>query len=594
MDHQHQQYFDRVSELVLAYLTPVLVQKLEGQVDLIQQAKNSLDEYYATIDQEENKVGVLELVRKMKTLKESLAQSVNGIAVIDKDIDLDKDYEQYFSELKKYAETLPESLLEYQSLDRFQPFTGDTFKIRVGKRLKKWGLKIGWVPRRIANWFRRKTNKAEKDLVPWKHHIPLQGMITYHFRDLLVDQLIDMVQAINRSIAASTHELYLTESSLDQKFASMIGNGEQDGLTYNTPDHRTDVDEILKKVTQLLETIPGMTANRLQRINGMFQINYEMVGTIELSVNNFEGSGLEAVHRQAKKAYRKTMDGWRNTLTVLSDRYNFDHELFKTRFTNLEQYLFVSNKLETRISEKIKDDISQIAEFLAARKRQLEVSTTEDADFKKSLVEIRFEISRFLKQSIPACIQLIREQNVPALLENLEVKTKNQVSQLSETLSMVKNISYEHAIKESDISKIAPKDLITFEALPEFLNKIRSLHSNFTDVIESTQQHLMEISNICDFNLETALAALEDESQHDRAKSMSIEGIERAHSRLQDIIEDLSKLAAIGDKTIHDGVLEFNDSIMSLNEIDEAFDTQVRIAKAKAVEKTKSISCPPC
>ncbi len=588
MNHQHQQYFHRIKELVLAHLIPVLVNKLEDQVQLINEAKSSLAEYYTKIDQEDNKVEVLEMLRKMKTLKESLGNSVNNIAVINEDIDLDEDFNQYFIELKNYTDTLPEALLEYQSLDRFQPSANDTFRIKVSKRIKRWALVLGWIPQRFANWVRNKTGKPVTEIKPWKHDIPLKGLVTYHFRDLLVEHLIDMVQAINRAVAASTHELYEVEASLDQKFVSMIGEENQQVITVSTNQDGT-IDQILSKINELAESIPGMTVNRLERIYGMFQTNYHMVGTIELSSKNFEPSGLEAAHKLVKKAYKKTLRGWQNTLAVLSDRYNFDHELFKTRFTNLEQYLFVSQKLETRISGKILGAIREISEFLSAKQRELEVSSTHAEDFKKSLKEMRYGTSRFLKQSIPGCIQLIREQNVPALIENLETKTRNQVSQLSESRSMVKNISYEHPIKESDINKIAPKDLITFEALPNYLDKIQSLSTEFTDVIESTQQQLMEISNICDFNLETALAAIDDESQHDRAKTMSTEGIKRAHSRLQDIAKALSELATTGDETIHAGVNEFNNRIMALNQIDKAFDIQVRIAKAMAIEKTKAV-----
>lgn len=588
MNHQHQQYYHRINELVLVHLTPVLVNKLEGQVQLIKEAKNSLADYYTNIGQEDDKVEVLEMLRKMKTLKESLAQSVNSIEVANEDADPDEDFDEYFTELKNYTDTLPAALLEYQSLDRFQPFTNDTFRIKAGKRIKKFALLLGWIPQRVVNWVKNKTGKPVKEIKPWKHSIPLQGLVTYHFRDLFVEQLIDIVQAINRAIAASTHELYEVEAGLDQKFASMIGEENPQDILVNSTNHDHTIDQILCKVNELAESIPSMTANRLERIYSMFQINYDMVGTIELSAKNFEPTGLVAAHKLVRKVYMKMMHGWRNTLAVLSDRYNFDHELFKTRFTNLEQYLFVSQKLETRISGKILGEINQISEFLLAKQRQLEISSTQELDFKKALKEIRYETSRFLKQSIPACIQLIREQNIPALIENLEIKTKNQVSQLSERRSMVKNISYEHAIKESDIQKIAPKDLITFEALPDYLEKIQSLNTEFTEVIESTQQQLMEISNICDFNLETALAALDDESQQDRAKTMSIEGIERAHSRLQDIVATLSELATTGDETIHTGVDEFNKRIMALSQIDQAFDTQVRIAKAMAVEKTKA------
>ena len=588
MDNKHQQYYQQINKLVLSHLTPVLESKLDSQKRLIESAKSSLADYYANMDQEENKVEVLELLRKMKTLKESLAGSVNNMSSVTGEIDLDEEFSEYFSQLTEYADTLPEFILEDQSLDRFVPFTSDKIWIRIGKRFKKLALLVGWTPLRIANWFREKRGIAPKELRPWKHQVPLQGMIVYHFRDLLIEQLIDMVQAINRSIAASANELYTVESGLDQKFAGMLGESPKEGFTLPAPADDS-IDEVLRRVKELSDSIGAMTSNRLERLYGMFQLNYEMVGTIELSTSNFGKKGLDTAHKLAKRAYSGTMTGWQNTLSVLSDRYSFDHELFQTRFSNLEQYIFVSQKLDTRISEKILNEIDKISVFLQARQQQLASVSTIGEGFKKMLKEIRFETSRFLKRAIPDCILLIREQEIPALIESLETKTKAQVSRLSEKRSLVKNINYEHAIKGSEIHKIAPRELITFEALPEYLNTIQTLKQDADEVIESTQQQLMEIANIFDFNLETALAAIDDESQHDEAKNMSIEGVERAYSRLQDIVEGLKQLVATGDKTIHEGVGDFNQRIMALNEIDQVFDTQVRIAKAKAVEKTKAL-----
>jgi hypothetical protein len=589
MDNKHQQYYQQINNLVLEHLTPVLKGKLENQAHLIESAKSSLANYYDNMDQEEGKVEVLELLRKMKTLKESLAASVNNMSALSPAVDLDEDFSDYFTGLQRYVDSLPESILEDQSPDRFLPFPSDSLGINLGKRFKKIGLSISWLPQRIANWFRKKRGIAPKELRYWKHQVPLRGMIIYHFRDLLIEQLIEMIQAINRSIAASTYELYTVESGLDRKFASMLGESSQGEPSPATPPTDDKIDEVLYRINELSESIGVMTSNRLERLYGMFYLNYEMVGTIELSVGNFEQGGLANAHKQAKKTYTDTMTGWQNTLSVLSDRYSFDHELFHTRFSNLEQYIFVSQKLDTRISEKILNEIDKISVFLESRQQQLANASTIDDAFKKKLKEVRFETSRFLKQAIPECIQLIREQGIPGLIEGLETKTKAQIGQLSEKRSLVKNISYEHAVKSSEISNIAPRELITFEALPEYLSTIQSLKQQADEVIESTQQQLMEISNICDFNLETALAAIDDESQQDKAKSMSIEGVERAYSRLQDIIDGLKELVIKGDKVIHEGVDDFNQRIMAMNEIDQVFDTQVRIAKAKAVEKTKAL-----
>jgi len=589
MKQNHQQYYLKVKELVVSYLTPVLVDKLKAQESLIQQIKQDLSAYNANMGQEENKVEILEMVRNMRSRKETLARTVNQMSLSTDKVELDEEFADYFDQLNTYAETLPELILEDQHYNRFQPFPDDKLRVRIGKYFKKLGLHIGWLPAKLANWVREKASKPVKPLKMWKHEVPIRGMVIYHFRDLLVDQLIEMVQTINRAVAASTYNIYELEAGLDQKFAGFVGESPNMEISANLGDQTETIDEILGNLHELTQTISDITTNRLERIFQIFQTNYELVGTIELAARTFEPPGLETAHKRAQKDYKQTMVGWQNTLSVLTDRYNFDHELFHTRFTNIEQYLFFSQKLESKLGEKILGEIKAISDFLETKEKKLAEASTVDADFKKSLNEVRYEISKYLKQKIPETIQLIRDQNIPALTEGLETKTRNEIGQLSETRSMVKDISYEHAIKESEIDKIAPRDLITFEALPEYLVKIQALQTETKILVEATEQHLMEISNICDFNLETALAAMDDLSQHDKAKSMAIEGIERAHSRVHDIVDDLEKFIPKAEEVIRNGVDDFNGQVMALNEIDAVFDTQVRIAKAKAVEKTRAL-----
>lgn len=589
MKQNHQKYYQKVQDLVITHLTPVLVDKLKAQESLIIQIRKDLSEYNANMGQEESKVEVLEMVRNMRARKETLAKTVNKMSLVSEEIELDKEFADYFQELLTYADSLPESILEDQSLDRFQSFPDDKFKVKIGKIIKKKGLQLGWLPTKLSNWVREKANKPTKPLKVWKHEVPLRGMIIYHFRDLLVEQLIEMMQTINRAIAASTYDLYELEAGLDQKFAGLVGEDSEKALNLNIVDQSETIDQILDRIRELANSISDITTNRLERIYKIFQSNYEMVGTIELSVKNFEPDGLEAAHKRASRVYEQTMRGWKNTLAVLTDRYNFDHELFHSRFTNIEQYLFFSQKLESKVGDKILSELNTISEFLEGKQKKLAEASTVGNDFKKTLNEVRYETSKYLKRTIPDSIKLIRDQNIPALLEGLETKTRTEIGQLSETRSMVKNISYEHAIKESEIDKIAPRDLITFEALPEYLLKIQGLHTETKIVVEATEQNLMEISNICDFNLETALAAIDDASQHDKAKSMSIEGVERAHSRLQDIINELKDYIPKAEEIIRQGVDEFNSDVMALNQIDAVFDTQVRIAKAKTVEKTRAI-----
>ncbi len=155
---------------------------------------------------------------------------------------------------------------------------------------------------------------------------------------------------------------------------------------------------------------------------------------------------------------------------------------------------------------------------------------------------------------------------------------------------MVKDITYERGIQSSEIDQISPRELIAFEALPNLLKDIKNLKSELVHNLEHTQQQLSEIAEICDFNLATALAAMEEAPEEDKdPKTLALEGMERAAGRLQDISEALHHLNKDTNLKIKEGVLNFNESIHALNEVETVFDIKVRIAKAKAVEKTKAL-----
>ena len=85
MKQNHQKYYKNVQDLVITHLAPVLVDKLKAQEALIIQIRKDLSEYNANMGQEETKVEVLEMVRKMKARKETLAKTVNKMSLVSEE-----------------------------------------------------------------------------------------------------------------------------------------------------------------------------------------------------------------------------------------------------------------------------------------------------------------------------------------------------------------------------------------------------------------------------------------------------------------------------------------------------------------------------
>ena len=580
----------QLRQLADSHITSILQQKLDDHVKLVEEVRGSLEQFMQTTHQGEQGMGILKLVREMKSFKDAITQSVNEHTPLTDSIELTEDFQDFFKELQEITELLPKHREGIQEPSHFQVNPNDGLLLRIGKRVKGIGLAIDHLPQKLANGWRRLRNQPEKPLKPWSRKIPELALFQWYFRDQFFNELQTTIGSVYRTIATSTDELWQIESKLDQDF---------EGLNFEDPTFqvKAPVVEFEKPIANMLvrnreqkDLLQEKVHNALDRAWEQYHHDHHLAGTLELPTKRFDQQKLQRNQKEAEKQYKKSVQGWSNTIVVLNDHYNLDQELYQLRYAGLEQYFFTSQKLDLKISDKIQSALKEISEYLQQRKQCLEQAQPDPAVLSKAIKEVRYDLARSLKQQIPQVTKLIFDQNIPALIDNLEVKVKNQVSELSSTRSVVKDITYEREIQSSEIDQISPRELIAFEALPTFLKDIKSLKSELVHELDNTQQQLSEIAEICDFNLATALAAMDETPEEDRdPKTLALEGVERAIGRLTDIGSSLSELNHHTSHQIRDSVIGFNQSVHALNEIQKVFDIKVRIAKAKAVEKTKEL-----
>ncbi len=590
MDQHSYTLYSRLQDLVNAHIIPVLEQKLHDQISLLKEVGSQFENYVSKIQTQENSLDILGLLRNMMALKESITILVNEGTSLTDELTPDELFSEYFTALAAFTEKLPELKWETQKPERFQVLPGDRLFIGLRKRFKHTAWNIGLIPTRVSNRWRKIRGKEVEPLAYWKHAVPEKTLVIWFFRDRLLQELDKTMGLVFRQIATSSDAVWQIESKMDHDFAEVIARNPGSSISAPGIEFQAGLEKNVAEIRSGLDTLIKLVNSTFDQVFEEYIDHFEKVGTLELPLSSFHPTKVERHHLRTRKAYRKSIEGWSNTIKVLNDNYNLDQELYQLRYANLEQYFFTAQKLDLKINEKIAAALDELSGYIISKKSDLQAVDNQPEALSKVIKQVKYDLGKYLNQKIPKASKLLFDQNIPALIDNLEVRIKNQVNQLSSTRAVAKEISYERPIQNSEIDYISPRELIAFEALPTFLTEVKSLKSELVRSLDQAQHSLTEISQICDFNLATSLAALEEELDEEKPpKELALEGLDRAASRLEDIGKNLSELGRETDDKLKQGVAKFNLGLLALNKIETVFDIKVRIAKAKAVEKTKAL-----
>ncbi|MGI9543791.1 MAG: hypothetical protein ACR2MX_11060, partial [Cyclobacteriaceae bacterium] len=573
---------------------PVLCGKLDHLVGLVKQVNDIIEKYYQNLDeasQSKEQWNNLRYVRITRALKSDILSAVAATPDPEEIAEFDQDFKQFINQINQYIESKEVTVQEPQDPERFQGQIDDSFWIKMAKRGKNLAFYLFILPRNLVNFFRRLVGKPNKYPKQWQRNVPLQGLQAYYLRDQMAAAMMPLLELIYAKIATASESLWYLDEKIDRQFIESI-NAANDHVASVPPpiDFKTTTDAILQEVAHSKTDIEKRAKEIFAAGFQDYIEAYHKVGTIELSKKRFNLEKVQRKHEGLRQKYQQFSKGWHNTFFVQDEHYSLDQELYQLRYGTLEQYYLLDQKFGKKIKEKINDQIGEVYEFLCQVKADLENFSGTTEELPKFIQQQKYECFKNLKSRlIPQAIKALLDQNLPAQIDNIEVRVRKQVDRLSEKRAMVKNLQFDLPTRTSEIDHIAPQELISFETLPNFLSVTKKLKSELIHQIDEIQQNLMEIEQITDFNLATALASLEDEESEEDPITIGKEGIDRAATRIDDIRKELREMHQQVVAAISDSITAFNEGIFALTKADRVFDIKLRIAKAKTIEKTKAL-----
>lgn len=500
------------------------------------------------------------------------------------------DLKSFSISLSSFISETEEKRIEVQARERFYFQTGDSILLRILKIFKRLFFKASSVPVQIKNIFLKLLKKPVHNITYWNHKIPLRNLRSIYLLSALYLKLSELYI---RTLSVQTSSLlalknYNTE--LENIFCTKLLNAITDeSSTDNSENIKTAVLEAIETIDDLNDEFNKNSEEIIEKIIVDYADAYIRADTIELRSAQLSNSKVMNAEKEFSRLYNRLEKGWGNTLFALADDWRMDNELYTTRYKLILEY---KNTIKT-VSEKLDNNviplISSIKDAVSKVKKKFDNSNFTFSELNDLLIKSRSDLQSELNEKlIPRVIEIILEQEILTHIDLLETDVQKIISELPEKRALVKTDVYDKELKDSDISYVSLRDMTTYSSLPKFISVILKSKATQSLNLQKIQNYLLEIDQISDFSIDSAQIMLQKEKGNiEQIKQVVVEGLERANKKVDDINEQVIKLKDSFSQNIQEPLNQLNDDLISLTFTDSIFELKLKIAKDRALQKSR-------
>lgn len=569
-----------------SYFTPIESQ-LNHQKELIEKTKSIYQEYLDRLQRIESSANKTKFINETTWLKGELYDVLNAEFPEIGELNCEDTFSSFYQKLHEYIEDLPLQITKEQNEERFKVSKVDSFQMSFKKGVKAILFKFSRLPQHFTNLFR----KEKKPIHFWKHRIPLRSLCHHFFQNEIMFAGLPFFEELQGIKCDTLNVSWEIDKELNKEFIEFLDEENierNEFLEHIVELSKSDrASKMLENLDQKYKDWKDQLNQKVGEIYSTYLVAYEKVGTIELSASAFSNNKLVLGEKLANKRFQKIYNGWRNTLFAQIDDFQIDLELYLIKYNALMHYDLTQKSCRSRISSTIDSHLEAIRQELDKVIKPLR-DKTKSKELPEKLQAERKRINLKLKQEIiPQSIDKLYNQNLPNLIERLEVRIKKQIA-LMKTRRIIYAKEYYHApINKSELNHFNPRELVEIDLFSKFSAAARELKTEVIKQLENVELSLNELIGIVDYNLDAAINSVKEQQSEENIHELAIEGLERTQAKSDDISEKLNEIESLITKNLKAAVDTLNSGLLKLTVNENITDLRLRLAKAKAVEKTE-------
>lgn len=338
---------------------------------------------------------------------------------------------------------------------------------------------------------------------------------------------------------------------------------------------------------KLLESLKENLVN-----NDRIQMNEKSFDELEKKEKaKFRQPHLISVSTAFEKKYKRNEEAWHNTLVALSDDWLLEMEINALRFNILKDYLSFNSVVDNQLKGPLSTKVEQIIDLVTRLMRLVDEMDQDDVEgVMEVMVKNKLDFRRkLLLKILPEIKDVLLGSNLPNIVDEFEKNTKKQFELLSRSRVLVTNPVYDQPVDQSDLNRISPYALVSFDMQPGMMKIFPALKSALIRQLQWVQDKLEEIPEIVEYSIESSISYYQ--AHHDLKESMKIgrDGIHRALNKLSDLTTKQDAFYANEIDHLGDRIYHLINEISEITDSESALQIKIRVAKAKAMEKSRAV-----
>lgn len=500
----------------------------------------------------------------------------------------------YIQGLEAHLKEMPRTLRPSEVFTPYAIHRTDTPAIWWRKTRINTRFKIKKISKKAINPLRRLFKMKPYDLVTWRvRKVPFRLMAMHSLQTNLAEMLAPVTWQFILELNKVLMQLWRFDNKIDEAIQQLLTQGEKSG-TLAEAIHPEEADALMEKLQEELQQleIKFREEIRLQFTTAAKNMDGALgiADTPDLSLRRLNPRRLEAERQKTFLKFDTELHKWENTQRTLFDDWAIDVEIVLLYYHVLTQLDELRGQIDTYIETRLAPDFEKLRSFLVASTSRLKANGHDLQQLSPSLIKERNKLNRELIDKLLAQTIEVLSVGFTEDILSFERKTLAAADQVTDKRTFVKNMNYEKGVRDSEVNHISPRELLQFEALPHFRKEIQKINSQVREMLENARLKLLALGTVADFSLESAIMLPDQKhATADEVLKVSTEGYARAEDHLNQAIALVRGIYNEPITNLQKAVHVFNTEIQKLKNTDNIFDLNVRIARIKAIKRTKKL-----
>ena len=512
-----------------------------------------------------------------------LIREYKGIIATEKQEFFDERYSGFIEDFKKITEPLSNQITELQKEENFST-SGKTIYLRSLNNIKKAAF-VSYKPVFISQNFVKKIFKKETEDYGWKRKVYFKEFIEFHLNCTLKRRLIELENKTKKIVEQNYLKHWEILNKLDDGIYEYYSGRAEDVNFYED-----DFDEIKAAVEERIKCNQDEIEKLIEEEFAHLSEKYSIAGTVELPRRKYSTSRLtKCLNKLSKKRAVARKHFYYYEISVI-EKIIFIEEIANTVYAALNNLLNSEQLVKSRLAENVIDHFKTISESLEESKKRLAEKTENISALKRKIRKEKvFLEDKLNNQIILPFVDILPVDILLDPLKDLNMLIEKKVNAVPEEVHIVQKEDLNYQIKESDLDVIYFQDIIKSTALYHLTKKNSALIYAADIELKRQSGKIIEISQVTDYNLETAVSLIEQKEEKSEAEiiGVAVEGITRAELKSEELKNGIADSVEELINQIEKNVLKFNSDIRELKNTEELLRLKIKVSKEKTSARIK-------